>query len=182
MNEPRTCSKPFSLFNAPTGSTYFCPPPPKLSYTAASKSQPSGLLESQNVYVAETLLNLAETIGTQTFFSQYQAGFTLAIRDPPYSVCSCNKAQDCNSIAPLVTSDPTNDEGARYSVNQACALAHTLCEYGNNCSQLDALGSFCTDLGASFTVGASLSCNDSTQPGFFVDGLSSDLLQVRLAT
>ena len=181
MYELQTCSKPFSLFNAPINSAFFCPPPPKLSYTATLQSQPSGLLESQNVYVAEEILNIAETIGTQNFFSEYQAGFTLAIREPPYSVCSCqNSTLDCDNIAALMTSNPTAEEGPHYTVNQACALAYTLCAYGGDCSSLDALGSFCSDLGASFSFGTtSLTCNDSTQPGFTVDGLSSDLLQVR---
>ena len=175
-----TCTKPFSVIRSPPeGSTDLCPVPPQLSYSAASNTQPEGLLETQNVYVAEVLLNLAETIGTRTFFQQYQAGFTLTVRDPPYTTCSCNQTLDCDNITPLTTSSSTANDSPHYSVNQPCAVAHSLCQYGGDCSQLDALGSFCDDLGATF-VPNSLSCDDSNQTSYSVDGLSFDLLQVRL--
>ena len=180
-----SCTKPFSvLFIPPVASTDYCPATPKISYSVSSQAQPRGLLETHNVYVAEELLKLAEAIGIQTFFSQYQAGFTLGIRDPPYSVCSCMAAQDCDSITPLVNSDPTS-ETPHYSVNQPCALAYALCQYGGDCSQLEALGTLCTDLGASLAVGlgaTSLSCNDSSQLSYTVNGLSTDVLEVSPAT
>ena len=179
--ELQSCTKPFSIVFIPAlASTDYCPATPKISYSAASQPRPSGLLETHNVYVAEELLNLAESIGTQPFFSQYQAGFTLGVRDPPYSVCSCNAAQDCDSITPLVNSDPVS-ETPHYSVNQLCALATALCQYGGDCSQLDTLGTSCSDLGASVAVGlgaTSLSCNNSSQLSYTVDGLSADILEV----
>ena len=179
--ELQSCTKPFSIVFIPAlASTDYCPATPKISYSAASQPRPSGLLETHNVYVAEELLNLAESIGTQPFFSQYQAGFTLGVRDPPYSVCSCNATQDCDSITPLVNSDPVS-ETPHYSVNQLCALATALCQYGGDCSQLDALGTSCSDLGASVAMGlgaTSLSCNDSSQLSYTVDGLSADILEV----
>lgn len=165
-----------------SGSSDFCPVPPKLSYSASSNARPNGLFETQNVYIAEVLLNLAENVGTRTFFDQYQAGFTLNVREPPHSTCGCaNSTENCDNSSPLTTSGSTNSASPHYSVNQLCAVAHSLCQYGGDCSQLDALGSFCDDLGVSLAVATgstSLSCSDSNQTSYSVDGLSSDLLQV----
>ena len=176
----RSCTRPFSLIFNELLSTSFCPSPPKLSYTAASVAEPQGPLEGQNVYVAEELLRIAERIGAPNFFRQFQAGFTLAVRDPPYSVCSCGMTRDCANISPLTTSEPPANECPRYSINQECAVAYALCQYGRDCSLLDALGTFCSDLGASIAAasGRSLSCNDSTLPSYSVEGLSANLLQV----
>ena len=161
----------------------FCPSSPKLSYSAASRVEPRGLLEGQNVYVAEQLLRIADTIGQRAFFRQFQAGFTLAERDPPYSVCSCNQTQDCASITPLMTSEPPASECPRYSINQECAAAHAICQNTFDCSLLEALGTFCSDFGVSVVppgTTSSLPCNDSTLPSCYsTEGLSANILQVQ---
>lgn len=163
-------------------SSGYCPSSPKLSYSAASQTEPRGLLEGHNVYIVEQLLRIADTIGQRAFFGRFQAGFTLAAREPPYSVCSCNQTQHCANISPLMTSNPPGNECPRYSINQECAVAYSLCQYGDDCSLLDALGTFCSDLGASIIppgTTRSLPCNDSTLPSCYsADGLSTGILQV----
>lgn len=178
-----TCTQPFSIvMPPPVVSTGFCPSSPKLSYSAASRPEPRGLLEGQNVYIVEQLLRIADTIGKRDFLRQYQAGFTLAAREPPYSVCSCNLTQDCANIGALMTSEPSANQCPRYSINQECAVAYSLCQYGGDCSLLDALGTFCSDLGASIVPPGStrsLPCNDSTLPSCYsAEGLSANVLQV----
>ena len=164
-------------------SSDFCPSSPKLSYSAASRVEPRGLLEGQNVYVAEQLLRIADTIGQRAFFRQFQAGFTLAERDPPSSVCSCNQTQDCASITPLMTSEPPASECPHYSINQECAAAYAICQNTRDCSLLEALGTFCSDFGASIVppgTTSSLPCNDSTLPSCYsTEGLSADILRVQ---
>lgn len=182
-----TCTQPFSIVNIPPSiSSDHCPSSPKVSYSAASQAKPHGLLEGQNVYVAEELLRIADTIGERAFFRKFQAGFTLAARDPPYSVCSCNMIHDCSNISPLMTPNPPARQCPRYSINQECASAYALCQYGGDCSLLDALGTFCSDLGASIIppdATSSLPCNDSTLPSCYsTDGLSAEILQVYTAT
>ena len=182
-----TCTRPFSIVSVPPMlSSESCPSSPKISYSAASQTEPRGLLEGQNIYVAEELMRIADTIGKRAFFRQFQAGFTLAARDPPYSVCSCNMTQDCANISPLMTSEPPADQCPRYSINQECATAYALCQYGGNCSLLDALGTFCSDLGASIIppgASRSLPCNDSTLPSCYsTEGLSAEILQVYTVT
>ena len=161
----------------------YCPSSPKISYSAASRVEPRGLLEGQNVYVAEQLLRIADAIGKRAFFRQFQAGFTLAVKDPPYSVCSCNVTQDCANISPLMTSEPPANECPRYSINQECAAAYALCQYGGDCSLLEALGTFCSDLGASIVppgTSRSLPCNDSSLLSCYsAEGLSANILQVQ---
>lgn len=160
-----------------------CPSSPKISYSAASRAEPRGLLEGQNVYVAEELLRIADAIGKRAFFRQFQAGFTLAVKDPTYFVCSCNLTQDCANISPLMTSESPANECPSYSINQECAVAYALCQYGGDCSLLDALGTFCSDLGASIVppgASRSLPCNDSTLPSCYsTEGLSANILQVQ---
>ena len=178
-----TCTRPFSIVSLPAVvSIQFCPSSPKLSYSAASRTEPRGLLEGQNVYVAEQLLRIADAIGRRSFLRKFQAGFTLAAREPPYSVCRCNQTQDCANISPLMTSESPANECPRYSINQECAVAYSLCQYGGDCSLLDALGAFCSNLGASIVppgTTRTLPCNDSTLPSCYsAEGLSADILQV----
>ena len=98
----QTCTRPFFILLVPPSvSAEFCPSSPKLNYSTASQAEPRGLLEGENIYIAEQLLRIADTIGERAFFRQFQAGFTLAEGDPPYSVCSCNQTQDCANISPL---------------------------------------------------------------------------------
>lgn len=79
---PKTCSSPNSLLSGSRNSENFCPSPPKVS---VSGSNPSGLLDSENAYITEYLLDLAMELDTTVFFRQIQAGFTITKR---YNNCS----------------------------------------------------------------------------------------------
>ena len=189
-----TCTKPYTVLNPyqPAGSRDFCPTPPKLSYSAASKSEPEGLLETQDVYIAETLLNLAEDMGPQSFFTQYQAGFTLTLREPSFSICGCSDSlrKTCYYISRLMTLDPPTETCPHYFSNQECAAAWTLCVLNYNCTirnELSKCRVFNHPLmsleGELLPQSATrrLVCGEKRDPStkcYSVDGLSSDTLQV----
>lgn len=79
-----------------------CPAPPKLSYSSIQNPEPRGSLESDNVYIAEYLLQTADMMRPDTFFRHYQAGFSLNYREPLYCLCGYNEAQDMyNFMLPL---------------------------------------------------------------------------------
>lgn len=185
----RSCSNPFFLtYPSSPSRSRLCPSPPKLSYTAASASQPAGLLQSQNVYIAELLLRTAQEETPDVFFRRFQAGFSLTVREPPHSVCGCTQTEDVCTNSPYIsalTTDPTSTGNiSRYSFNQPCALAWSFFARDFNCSTaflgINTIPG-CKDLNFSFT-GPELQCNRSlSRPSnaYRVDGLSSDLLQVQ---
>ena len=70
----KSCSSPSTLLSGRKNSENFCPNPPKVS---VSDINPSGPLESENVYVAEYLLSVSAAVEATVFFRQFQAGFTV---------------------------------------------------------------------------------------------------------
>ena len=91
-----------------------CPSPPKLSFSSIQNSEPRGSLESDNVYVAEYLLQLADNIRPDVFFHRFQAGISLNHHEPSKSVCWCNG-----------THNFTNDDNDSVQV-QTCMLCGLL--------------------------------------------------------
>lgn len=128
INVLRSCTNPLSLvfpFERFT-SGGFCPTPPKLSYSSTQNMVPRGPLESDNIYIAEYLLQTADTIKADVFFRRFQAGFSLSYSEPSYSVCGCNTTQDtCEFISPLRPS--SSGQCPRYSIDQQCALKWSAC-------------------------------------------------------
>ena len=190
-----SCSNP--LYNYLNGinqpsRTQFCPTPPKLSYSAASASQqPSGPLESENVYIAEVLLRVARDLTPDVFFRRFQAGFSLTSREPPHSVCGCTQPDSvCDSpyISALNTGVPSGSGGGndtqipRYFFNQNCADFWGFFALDRNCNfSLNIINSIpgCSNL--SFPMADSrLECNSSIamEESYQVDGFSSNLLKV----
>ena len=187
-----SCTNPlynYLNFGQPTRSQ-FCPSPPKLSYSAASSMpQPSGPLDSQNVYVAELLLELATDLTPDIFFRRFQAGFSLTTREPRHSVCGCTQPNDVCEGTSYFTALNTMDNGTngmsditRYSFNQICAGAWGFFGADMRCnSSLNTARAIPGCLGLNFMEGTRLECNSSTTPlsSFYqVDGLASNILQV----
>ena len=70
-----------------------CPASPKLSNSSVLELQPRGSLESDDVYITEHLLRTFSGVSgrPEFFFRSFQAGFSVNIREPPCSVCGCNR-------------------------------------------------------------------------------------------
>ena len=189
-----SCTNPIynylSGLNPPFNSGQFCPSPPKLSYTAASATSPSGPLESENVYVAELLLRVATDLTTDVFFRRFQAGFSLTVREPRHSVCGCTQPEDvCDGTQYFSALNTGMDNGTdamnnitRYSFNQTCANAWSLFALNQQCVNATLLVNSipgCSEL--EFMEDDMLECNTSTSPlpqTYQVDGLASNVLQV----
>lgn len=188
-NVLRSCSNPLFEFLGSPSKNEICPSPPKLSYTAASAQQPQGLLESQNVYVAELLLQEAQRLTPDVFFRRFQAGFSLTVREPSHSVCGCSVPADVCTNSPYITA--LTDTGgsmnvSRYSFSQICAFSWSSFYLNRSCNEIwTAITTIpgCAQLNfSSVSADPDLQCNGSLSPGplgaYRVDGLSSDVLQV----
>ena len=130
----KSCSNPLSLIFPFEGFTSgrFCPTPPKLSQSSLQKSIPRGPLENDNIYIAEYLLQTADSIKPDVFFRRFQGGFSLSYSEPSYSICGCNSTQDvCDFITPLRAS--SDEQCPRYSIDQQCVLSWATC-YAQSCS------------------------------------------------
>ena len=134
----KSCTNPLSLAFPFEGLTSggVCPAPPKLSYSSFQQSPPSGPLESNNIYIAEYLLQTADSIKPDVFFRRFQAGFSLGYSEPSYSICGCNTTHDvCEFITPLSAS--SSDQCPRYSIDQRCALSWAACyAFPQSCSAI----------------------------------------------
>lgn len=186
-NVLRSCSNPLFDFRGSPSLNEICPSPPKLSYTAASSQLPEGLLESHNVYIAELLIREAKSLSPDVFFRRFQAGFSLSLREPSHSVCGCTQPDNVCTDSPYISALSTTGESAnisRYSFNQICAIAWSGFYLNLSCNEAwNVISNFpgCSDL--DFTSDSELQCNGSSSPlgAYRVDGLSSDVLQVRVA-
>lgn len=130
-------------------------------------------MESNNVYVAEKLLMVAEDIDPTVFFQRFQAGFVVAQRDPPYSVCSCSDPSNtCRYITPLTQYSSEQNCTSQYSLSKNCAVLWAGCIAGSNalCSMIISLG--CEDFGSD----AGGSCNTFLPGCYAVEGLSANIL------
>ena len=94
-----------SCYNASTNSLMLrsnqatnnqCPTSPKLSNSSIQEMQPRGSLESDDVYITEHLLRTFSGVSgrPEFFFRSFQAGFSVNIREPPCSVCGCNRTSE----------------------------------------------------------------------------------------
>ena len=77
-----------------TRSEDLCPSSPLVSYQDALTENPTGPVDSDGTFVAEYLLRLAVETNPAIFYRQYQAGFTVMNRDPPYAACGCGNTRD----------------------------------------------------------------------------------------
>ena len=139
----------------------------------AFSSNEMGRMESNNVYVAEKLLTVAEDIDPTVFLQRFQAGFVVAQRDPPYSVCSClEPSNTCRYISPLQQNSPEQNCTSQYSLSERCALLWAGCIAGIDvsCSAISLFG--CENFGNN-TGG---SCDTSLPGCYAVEGLSANIL------
>ena len=66
-----------------------CPRPPQVSLDDVQNNS-TGRLDSETVFVDETLLRKGTDMSPDVYIRRIQAGFVLSYRDPPYAACACN--------------------------------------------------------------------------------------------
>ena len=128
-----SCSNPLYQLLPASDASQFCPAAPQVAFSRMAGGNPSGELDSSNVYIAERLLSVSEEVQQAVFYQRFQAGFAVTRRDPPYSVCSCSLASDtCSYISPL--QQGSGEECySQYSIQPRCNLAWAACIGVGNC-------------------------------------------------
>ena len=135
-------------------------------------------------------------MGQNSFFKQYQAGFTLSLREPSFSICGCSDSlrRICHYISRLKTLDPLSKSCPHYFISQECAAAWTLCAFSNNCTTRNELlkckvfnHPLVSVEGQALLPSKErrLACgavHDPSTECYSVDGWSSDILQVHICT
>ena len=179
-----SCSNPvYELLPTPDGSE-FCPAAPQVAFSSANGGNPTGKLDSNNVYVAEKLLMVSEELEPAVFYQRFQAGFAVTRRDPPYSVCSCSLPSDtCNFISPLQR-ESGEECSSQYSIPPQCNLVWAACIGLRNCSfvgpsqcgDFDAPSGSGSGSGPNTGGGAGVSCNVPLPGCYVVDGFSADVM------
>lgn len=103
------------------------------------------MLNSSNTYVAEHLIREAVRMDQAIFFRRYQAGITVAARDPIYSVCDCedsgvgdeDETGACAYLNALKPCDPAGGNCSVYSYESAQCPAEDEGEFSRNGSLCD---------------------------------------------
>ena len=83
-----SCTNPLTQTKTP-GQQNLCPRPPQVSLDDVQTNS-TGRLDSETVFVDETLLRKGTDMGPDVYIRRIQAGFVLSYRDPPYAACACN--------------------------------------------------------------------------------------------
>lgn len=82
-----SCQGPIGRAPYDAGFGDYCPSPPVLSVTDAYNQSISGPLDSDNTFVAEYLIEVADKLQPSVFFQEVQAGFVVSYQEPPITFC-----------------------------------------------------------------------------------------------
>ena len=166
-----------------------CPTPPQLSLNDA-ENDASGRLESENVFVDETLLRKGNDMDPEVFIRRIQAGFVLSYRDPPFSVCGCNNVDIFSQQYVSELSECTSSGGAQiYALKQDSQFSQSFDWLDRDCGEYSSgsgssgSGSSGSGSGASGSGASGSSASGSGSGPVFsgdyaVDGVSANLLQL----
>ena len=89
-DRPPSCTIPTTQFNMANRNS-LCPSPPALSVVEFTDDvTTTGRLDSDNTYVNEYLLRLAENMGGPVYSRRVLGGFTLGQIEPTFSICGCD--------------------------------------------------------------------------------------------
>lgn len=110
VNRIASCSTPASVGVLAGNNASRCPSAPSISLYSTG----SGQLDTTNTYVMEYILRAATKMGPIRFFRSYQAGFTVATRDPVISLCDCSRSdgmtvRGCSLYEALVVDSPSSN-------------------------------------------------------------------------
>ena len=184
-----------------------CPRPPQLSLNDAENIV-TGRLDSETVFVDETLLRKGSGMDPEVYIRRIQAGFVLSYHDPPYAVCGCKDVDYFTQEYIAQFSECTNTAGVQmYALKQDSLFAQYLdwlsrncdeytsgsCTSGSGASGDGASGSGATGSGVSGSgvSGSGVSGSGASGSGasinmfkgdYAVDGVSANLLQLLACT
>ncbi|CAI8011243.1 Phospholipid-transporting ATPase ABCA1 [Geodia barretti] len=144
----------------------YCPSPPLLSVSDAYNGSLSGPLDSDNTFVAEYLIGIADKLEPSVFFQDVQAGFVVSYQEPPLSFC---RLADGNQTLTFSTLLSALYNRSAFTFNQSCDDYLTLCyenitsgSFGCDCA-LECVESVVPDIG-----------NVTSLPGDYYSRLPSD--------
>ncbi|CAI8053623.1 ATP-binding cassette sub-family A member 3 [Geodia barretti] len=158
-----SCTNPLTQTRSPDQED-LCPQPPQVSVDDA-ESNATGRLESETVFVDETLLRKGNDMSPDVYIRRIQAGFVISYRDPPYAACGCNDADSFSQNYVNSLSECTRSDGAQvYALRQRTQF-------------FDWLSRDC-DEGGSGSGSGSGSGVAPFSMDYAVDGLSANLLQL----
>ena len=147
----------------------------------------TGRVDGENPFVAEQLLRVAKDLSADVFFDRYMAGFSIAYRDAPFSVCGCSSRgvtcteyldplltysfSDTGCVAPEIGNCP-NETDSRASIVRTCvgSLASSC-----NLTSLYGTCQFSTSPPLNATECAAA---DPLPGNYSIDGLCGDFLTV----
>ena len=126
----------------------------------------SGPLDSDNTFVAEYLIGIADKLEPSVFFQDVQAGFVVSYQEPPLSFC---RLADGNQTLTFSTLLSALYNRSAFTFNQSCDDYLTLCyenitsgSFGCDCA-LECVESVVPDIG-----------NVTSLPGDYYSRLPSD--------
>ena len=132
-DRPPSCTIPTTQFNTVNRNS-LCPSPPALSVTEfRDDDTTTGRLDSDNTYVNEYLLRLAENMGGPIYSRRVLGGFTLSQIEPTFSICGCD------SFNFNLTEALLNVQQCR--IDSSVTVSSTDRDFDINCANYDFSGS-----------------------------------------
>lgn len=176
-----TCTNPLYQTRS-TNQQELCPKPPQVS-VADVRNNTSGPLDSDNVFVDETLLRKGAELGPEVYVRRIQAGFVISYRDPPYAACGCSEPDSFveNYINEL--SQCTSSDGSEiYALRPDSEISQCFNWLDRDCSgaseSTTIYHSAISGNGSGNGSGSGGGGDTEFTRGYEVDGLSANVLQV----
>ena len=138
-----------------------------------AESNATGRLDSETVFVDETLLRKGTNMAPEVYIRRVQAGFVLSYRDPPYAACGCS---DSETFAQQYLSELS--ECIQTDGDQVYALKQDHKYFSWLSRVCDERGSGQSGSGMDGSSGGIGSGSMRFSKGYEVDGLSANLLQI----
>ena len=158
-------STALSCFSEPYGFfSDYCPAPPQLSVDDYFNGSIRGPLDSDNTYIAEVLLGVADDIQPSVFFREVQAGFVVSYQEPALSFCALSDGIETKKFSALL--DILYDPSAFSFTNPTCSLDLASCEYDF---------SYCQNLLEDDCITNAILSNVTSIPGDYYKNLSYDM-------
>ena len=166
-----SCQGPIGRAPYAAGFGDYCPSPPLLSVSDAYNQSISGPLDSDNTFVAEYLIEVADKLQPSVFFQEVQAGFVVSYQEPPITFCRLGDMSHSVLLSGLL--------GALYNMS-AFSFPNPECNgYIRSCnSSIGYFGTFNEDCVRALECVNSSNYNITSIPGDYYDYLPSDTQSV----
>ena len=170
---PPSCTNPITQF-IEANSDDLCPLPPSISGNDyLNNTDTTGRLDSDNTYVNEYLLRVAERMRAPIYSRRVQGGFTLSRTEPIFSVCGCSDILDSGNFSGDILSGLQ-----QCSVNDTVVFSES--DNGNTnvkCIDESAMEGMAIGSGSGSGSGSGISSADAEESSFRLDGINVGLLQ-----